>query len=136
MRPIWNLAQTALAAFGGFLGWYVGGMDGFLYALLAFMLIDYITGVMNAVLKKSLSSEIGAKGIFKKVLIFALVGLGHVIDSQVLGQSQTIRTAVIFFYLSNEGISILENAAAIGLPVPEKLREVLARLHDGKGDRK
>jgi len=111
-------------------------MDGFLYALLAFMLIDYITGVMNAVLKKSLSSEIGAKGIFKKVLIFALVGLGHVIDSQVLGQSQTIRTAVIFFYLSNEGISILENAAAIGLPVPEKLREVLARLHDGKGDRK
>lgn len=132
MRPIWNWAQTALAALGGFLGWYVGGMDGFLYALLAFMVIDYITGVMNAILKKRLSSEIGAQGIFKKVLILALVGLGHVIDSQVLGQSQTIRTAVIFFYLSNEGISILENAAAIGLPVPKKLRDVLARLNDSK----
>jgi len=124
--------QATLTAVGGFLGWYVGGMDGFLYALLAFMLIDYITGVMNAILKRRLSSEIGAKGIFKKVLILALVGLGHVIDSQVLGESQTIRTAVIFFYLSNEGISILENAAAIGLPVPEQLRDVLARLNDSK----
>jgi len=128
--------QGALTALGGFLGWYVGGMDGFLYALLAFMVIDYVTGVMNALLKKRLSSEIGAQGIFKKVLILALVGLGHVIDSQVLGQSQTIRTAVIFFYLSNEGISILENATALGLPVPDKLREVLARLHDGKEDRR
>ena len=132
MRAIGEWVQFIFAALGGFLGWYVGGMDGFLYALLAFMLIDYITGVMNAILKRRLSSEIGAKGIFKKVLILALVGLGHVIDSQVLGQSQTIRTAVIFFYLSNEGISILENATAIGLPVPEKLREVLARLNDSK----
>ncbi len=132
MRAIGEWVQFIFAALGGFLGWYVGGMDGFLYALLAFMLIDYITGVMNAILKRRLSSEIGAKGIFKKVLILALVGLGHVIDSQVLGQSQTIRTAVIFFYLSNEGISILENATAIGLPVPEQLRDVLARLNDGK----
>ena len=132
MRAIGEWVQFIFAALGGFLGWYVGGMDGFLYALLAFMLIDYITGVMNAILKRRLSSEIGAKGIFKKVLILALVGLGHVIDTQVLGQSQTIRTAVIFFYLSNEGISIIENAAAIGLPVPEQLRDVLARLNDSK----
>jgi len=136
MRSSGEWFQAIFTTLGGFLGWYVGGMDGFLYALLAFMVIDYVTGVMNAILKKRLSSEIGAQGIFKKVLILALVGLGHVIDSQVLGQSQTIRTAVIFFYLSNEGISILENATALGLPVPDKLREVLARLHDGKGDRR
>lgn len=134
MKSIWDWAQAAFAAIGGFLGWFLGGLDGFLYALIAFIVIDYLTGVMCAVVDKKLSSEIGAKGIFKKVLIFALVGLGHVIDSQILGQAQAIRTAVIFFYLSNEGISILENAAALGLPVPERLKDVLARLHEPTED--
>jgi len=132
MKVFWNWVQAAFAAIGGFLGWFLGGLDGFLYALIAFVAIDYLTGLMCAIADKKLSSEIGARGIFKKVIIFALVGVGHIVDSQVLGQAQTIRTTVIFFYLTNEGISILENAAALGLPVPEKLKEVLARLHESK----
>ena len=130
MKTIWNWVQAALAAIGGFLGWFLGGPDGFLYALIAFVAVDYLTGVMCAIADRKLSSEVGAKGIFKKVLIFVLVGVGHIIDSQVLGNGGAIRTAVIFFYLSNEGISILENAAHIGLPVPEKLKAVLEQLHD------
>lgn len=84
---------------------------------------------MCAIADKNLSSEIGARGIFKKVLIFVLVGVGHIVDSQVIGDGGAIRTAVIFFYLSNEGISILENAAHVGLPIPEKLKTVLAQLN-------
>jgi len=130
MKAIWNWVQAALAAVGGFLGWFLGGLDGFLYALIAFVVIDYLTGVMCAIADKKLSSEIGAKGIFKKVLIFVLVGVGHIIDSQVLGDGGAIRTAVIFFYLSNEGVSLLENAAHIGLPISEKLKSILEQLHD------
>lgn len=130
MKTVWNWVQAALAAIGGFLGWFLGGADGFLYALIAFVAVDYLTGVMCAIADRKLSSEVGAKGIFKKVLIFVLVGVGHIIDSQVLGNGGAIRTAVIFFYLSNEGISILENAAHIGLPIPEKLKNVLEQLHD------
>ncbi|MEB3103355.1 phage holin family protein [Ferviditalea candida] len=130
MKTVWNWVQAALAAIGGFLGWFLGGADGFLYALIAFVAIDYLTGVMCAIADRKLSSEIGAKGIFKKVLIFVLVGVGHIIDSQVLVSGGAVRTAVIFFYLSNEGISILENAAHVGLPIPEKLKAVLEQLHD------
>ena len=130
MKAIWNWVQVAFAAIGGFLGWFLGGLDGFLYALIAVVVVDYLTGVMCAVTDKKLSSEIGAKGIFKKVLIFALVGVGHIVDSHVLGNGGAIRSAVIFFYLSNEGISILENASHIGLPVPEKLKSILEQLHD------
>lgn len=130
MKEVWNWMQIVFAAIGAFLGWFLGGPDGFLYALIAFVAIDYLTGVMCAIADRKLSSEIGAKGIFKKVLIFVMVGVGHIIDSQVLGNGGAIRTAVIFFYLSNEGISILENAAHVGLPVPEKLKAVLEQLHD------
>jgi len=130
MKTIWNWVQAAFATTGAFLGWFLGGLDGFLYALIAFVAIDYLTGVMCAIVDRKLSSEIGAKGIFKKVLIFMLVGVGHIIDSQVLGNGGAVRTAVIFFYLSNEGISILENAAHVGLPIPEKLKNVLEQLHD------
>ena len=122
--------RSFCARIGAFLGWFLGGPDGFLYALIAFVAIDYLTGVMCAIADRKLSSEIGAKGIFKKVLIFVLVGVGHIIDSQVLGNDGAIRTAVIFFYLSNEGISILENAAHVGLPIPEKLKNVLEQLHN------
>ena len=126
---IWNWIQVAIAAVGGWLGWLFGGADGFLYALVAFVVIDYITGVMCAVIDRKVSSEVGAKGIFKKVLIFALVGIAHIVDQQILGNASVLRTAVIFFYLSNEGISILENAGYIGLPVPQKLKDVLAQLN-------
>lgn len=138
MKMIWNWIQMVLATIGGFLGWFLGGLDGFLYALIAFVVIDYLTGVLCAILDKNLCSKIGAKGIFKKILIFALVGLGHILDTYILGfidnwDGSVLRTAIIFFYLSNEGISILENAAHIGLPIPEKLKEVLKQLH-GRDD--
>lgn len=136
MKAIWNGIQLGLAAAGGFLGWYLGGLDGMIYALVVFVASDYLTGVMCAIADRKLSSEIGARGIFKKVVIFALVGVGHILDTQVLGDPDggVLRTAVIFFYLSNEGVSILENAAHIGLPVPEKLKAVLEQLH-GRGDK-
>jgi len=130
MKEIWNWTQAAIAAAGGGLGYFLGGWDGFLYALLAFVVIDYITGLMCAILDKKLSSEVGFRGIFKKVLIFSLVAIGNIVDQSVIGEGSVIRTAVIFFYLSNEGVSILENAAHIGLPVPQKLKEVLEQLHD------
>jgi toxin secretion/phage lysis holin len=138
MKTVWQVLQAALAATGGFLGWFLGGMDGFLYALIAFVVIDYVTGVMCAVVDKKLSSNTGFKGIFRKVLIFIMVGVGHIIDSQVIGNGDTLRTAIIFFYLSNEGLSMLENAGHLGLPIPEKLKDVLAQLHnrEGKGDGK
>lgn len=134
MKQIWSGIQIAFTAFGGFLGWFLGGVDGFLYALIAFTVIDYITGVMCAITDKNLSSSIGFKGICRKVLIFTLVGIDNIVDIYVLGQGGVLRTAVIFFYLSNEGVSILENSAHLGLPILEKLKEVLEQLHDRGGD--
>lgn len=134
MKQIWTGIQIAFSALGGFLGWFLGGVDGFLYALIAFTVIDYVTGVMCAIADKNLSSEVGFKGICRKVLIFTLVGIGNILDIYVLGQAGILRTAVIFFYLSNEGVSLLENSAHLGLPIPEKLKEVLAQLHDKGGN--
>lgn len=133
MKQIWNGIQIAFSALGGFLGWFLGGADGFLYALIAFVVIDYATGVMCAISDKNLSSEVGFKGICRKVLIFTLVGVGNILDVYVLGEAGVLRTAVIFFYLSNEGVSLLENSAHLGLPIPEKLKDVLAQLHDRSG---
>ena len=133
MKQIWSGIQIAFTAFGGFLGWFLGGVDGFLYALIAFTVIDYITGVMCAITDKKLSSAVGFKGICRKVLIFTLVGIGNIVDVYVLGQGGVLRTAVIFFYLSNEGVSIMENSAHLGLPIPAKLKEVLEQLHDREG---
>ena len=130
MKEFWNTIQLAFAAVGGWLGYFLGGCDGLLYALIAFVAIDYITGVMCAISDKTLSSEVGFKGICRKVLIFLLVGIGHIVDAQVIGNGGVMRTAVIFFYLSNEGISLIENAAHLGLPVPDKLKAVLEQLHD------
>ncbi len=130
MKEFWNTIQLIFAAVGGWLGYFLGGCDGLLYALIAFVVIDYITGVMCAISDKTLSSEVGFKGICRKVLIFLLVGIGNIIDVQVLGSPGVLRTAVIFFYLSNEGVSLLENAAHLGLPIPAKLKEVLEQLHD------
>ena len=130
MKEFWNTIQLVFSAIGGWLGWFLGGCDGLLYALLAFVVIDYITGVMCAIVNKKLSSEVGFKGLFKKILIFALVGIGHILDSQVIGSGSVLRTAVIFFYLSNEGISLVENAAFLGLPIPAKLKAVLEQLHE------
>ena len=136
MKEIWNWTQTAFAAIGGLLGWYLGGLDGFLYVLITFVVVDYITGVLRAIVEKKLSSRIGAHGIAKKVAIFLVVGIGHLIDTYLIsGTGAPLRTAVIFFYIANEGVSLIENATAIGLPVPEKLKDVLAQLH-GKDEQK
>lgn len=130
MKEFWNTIQLVFAAVGGWLGYYLGGFDGLLYALIAFVVCDYVTGVMCAVADKKLSSEVGFKGIAKKIVIFILVAVANIIDVNVITQGAVLRTAVIFFYLSNEGLSIIENAVHLGLLVPEKLKAVLAQLHD------
>lgn len=130
MKEFWNTLQLAFTVVGGWLGYFLGGCDGLILALLLFVVTDYITGVMCAAIDKKLSSSVGFKGIFRKVLIFMLVGIANIIDFQVLKQGSVMRTAVIFFYLSNEGLSLTENAAHLGLPVPEKLKNVLEQLHD------
>ena len=130
MKEFWNTVQMVFAAIGGWLGYFLGGCDGLLYALIAFVVIDYITVAMCAVADKKLSSTVGFKGICRKVLIFLLVGIANVLDVQVIGTGSVLRTAVIFFYISNEGVSLLENAAHLGLPVPEKIKIVLEQLHD------
>ena len=127
---IWAKIQIAITALGGWLGYFLGGMDGLLIALLVFVILDYLTGVMRAIADHELSSAIGFKGICRKVLIFALVGVGHVLDTHVVGTGSALRSAVICFYLSNEAISLFENAAHLGLPVPDKLREILSQLHN------
>ena len=130
MKEFWNFIQVIFAAIGGWLGYFLGGCDGLIYALTAFVVVDYITGVMCAIADKKLSSSVGFKGICRKVLIFILVGIANIIDVQVIKSGSVLRTAVIFFYLSNEGVSLLENAAHLGLPIPNKLKNVLEQLHD------
>ena len=134
MNTIWNWLRVAFTGIGAGLGYFLGGCDGFLYALIAFVVIDYITGVMCAIVDKKLSSSVGFKGIFRKILIFVMVGIGHTLDAQILGGGDVLRTAVIFFYCANEGLSLVENAGHLGLPIPEKLKSVLAQLHNRAAD--
>ena len=130
MKEFWIMIQAVFTGLGGWMGYYLGGCDGLLYALIAFVIVDYLTGVMCAIADKKLSSNVGFKGICRKVLIFLLVGIANIIDMQVIGQPGILRTAVIFFYLSNEGVSLLENAGHLGLPIPGQLKEVLEQLHN------
>lgn len=130
MREAWNICQLGITVVGGWFGWFLGGCDGLLIALVIFVVIDYITGVMCAVSDHRLNSEVGFRGICKKVVIFLLVGIAQILDVNIIKNGSVIRTAVIFFYLSNEGVSILENAAHLGLPIPEKLKTVLEQLHN------
>lgn len=130
LKDTWTVIQAGFTALGGWLGWFLGGGSGLLYALAVFVVIDYITGVMCAIADKKLSSGVGFKGICRKVLIFLMVGIANIIDVQVIGTGTVLRTAVIFFYLSNEGVSMVENASRLGLPIPKKLKEVLEQLHD------
>ena len=136
MKEFWSMIQLAFTTIGGGLGYFFGGCDGLIIALILFAVIDYITGVMCAVSDRKLSSSVGFKGICRKVLIFMLVGVANVIDIEIINSGSALRTAVIFFYLSNEGLSLIENAVHLGLPVPEKLRAVLEQLHDKERGRK
>ena len=131
---IWMKIQMAITVIGGWLGYFLGGLDGLMIALIIFMMLDYITGLMCAVADKKLSSAVGFKGICKKVLILMLVGVANVMDVHVVGTGSALRGAVIAFYLSNEGLSLLENAGHIGLPIPDRMKNVLAQLH-GREDK-
>lgn len=135
---VWTKIQTAVTMLGGMLGYFVGGWDGMLIALVVLMALDYVTGVICAIADHKLSSSVGFRGIFKKVFVLMLVGVANIVDVHVVGSGSALRAAVICFYLSNEGVSILENAAHIGLPIPEKLKVVLEQLHgrtDEKGEK-
>lgn len=124
-------------AIGGLLGWYFGNPDGFFYTLLAFVVVDYLTGVLRAGVEGKLSSAIGFKGLVKKMMIFMMVGMAHTIDMNVLTEANgVIRTAVIFFYISNEGLSIIENAGVLGMPVPKRLKQAIQQLSDESEDSK
>ena len=127
---IWTKIQIAVSAIGGWLGYFLGGMDGMLIALIVLMSLDYISGVMCAIIDKKLSSAVGFRGVCKKVFILMLVGVAHIIDLHVVGTGSALRGAVICFYMSNEGLSLLENAAHVGLPIPDKLKDILSQLHD------
>ena len=133
MKATVDSFNIIVSTIGGILGGFLGNMDGILYALVIFVILDYVTGVLYAVEEKKLSSAVGYEGIARKVTIFILVGIANILDSYILGQSGVLRAVVIFFYLSNEGISILENATQLGLPVPEKLKNVLEQLTKKEG---
>ena len=132
---VWAKIQIAVAAIGGWLGYFLGGVDGMMIALMVLMTLDYVTGVMCAIVDKKLSSAVGFKGICKKVLILMLVGVANIVDVHVVGAGNALRSAVVCFYLSNEGVSMLENASRLGLPIPEKLKDILAQLHDREDKR-
>lgn len=130
MKQFWNLIQCIFTVLGGWIGYFIGGCDSLMIALVVFMATDYITGVMCAIADKRLSSSIGFKGICRKVLILIMVGIANLLDLHIIGTGSVLRTAIIFFYLSNEGVSLIENAGHLGLPVPKKIKEVLEQLHD------
>ena len=134
MKATIDSFNIIVSTIGGILGGFLGNMDGILYALVIFVILYYVTGVLYAVEEKNLSSAVGYEGIARKVTIFILVGIANILDSYILGQSGVLRAVVIFFYLSNEGISILENATELGLPVPEKLKNILNQLTKKEGE--
>lgn len=109
---------------------YIGGFDGLLETLIFFLVADYATGVFCAIYEHTLSSSIGFKGILQKVFILLLVAIANIIDARIIGEDHLFRSAVIFFYMSNEGISIIENAARLGLPIPDKLRDFLIQIKE------
>lgn len=125
LQTIWHTIQAGFAGVGAWLAAYLGGLDGLIYALIIFVAADYITGVLAAINERRVSSAVGFRGISRKILIFTLVGLAHLIDTQIIGTPGVLRAAVIFFYLSNEGISLIENATRLGLPIPAQMREAL-----------
>ncbi|MGN0688533.1 MAG: holin family protein [Oscillospiraceae bacterium] len=123
-----NIIRTCSAALGAVIGFLYGEINGLFIAIIALMALDYITGIMCAVSTKTLSSEVGFKGLVKKLMILVIIAVGHLVDAYIIGTGSAFMTAVILFFAANEGISIIENAAALGLPVPKKLRNVLEQL--------
>lgn len=128
MSKLFNNLSLSFGAIGAFIGALIGGFDGMIKALLVFVVLDYFTGVLVAICKEKLSSEVGFKGILKKVTIFVMVGVANIIDGYVLGGQNITRATVILFYIANEGISICENAGNLGLPLPGGLKKMLVQL--------
>lgn len=126
---IWTKLYFAVTALGGSVDVFIGGIDGIMITLIILMALDYVTGTMCAIVEKELSSTIFLKGTCKKLLIIMLVGVAHIFDLHVVGSHEALRSAVIYFYLSNEGVSVLRNSSKLGLPIPEKLKAVLSQLH-------
>lgn len=132
MEKIWRGIQAAIAAIGGAFAFFWGGLDNLLIALIVFAAVDYATGVLAAIIKKKLNSRVGFKGIAKKVLMFLIVGIANIVDVRLIQTGSAFRTATIIFYLANEGVSLLENSARCGLPIPKKLKDILTQLHESE----
>lgn len=128
MSKIQIIIDSVAGAVGAVLGFLFGEVNGLFWALIAFMATDYITGVIVAAINKQLSSEVGFKGLAKKLLILVFVSLGHIADMYVLGGTPVAMSAVMLFYIANEGLSIIENAGNLGLPVPKKLKDIMIQL--------
>ena len=135
MDKLISAAKLVLGGIIAAVSGFIGGMDGIMYALLAFITIDYITGVAVAVKRHELSSEVGFWGLVRKVCILMLVGIAHYIDCYVTQNGDVVRTVVSMYYIGNEGVSILENCGNLGLPLPPKLMAVMAQIK-GQGEEK
>lgn len=135
MKILWYMFQGTFTTTGAALGYYLGGLDGLIYALIGFVVVDYITGVLAAITERRVSSAIGFRGISRKVVIFTLIGLAHLLDVHVIGTPGVLRTATILFYLSNEGISLVENATRLGLPIPAQMRGALDAIANREAQR-
>lgn len=125
-----KIVLTIASFSGGIIGYLFGEIDGFFYGLIAMMGIDYLTGVLSGVAQKNISSRIGFRGICKKAIILMMVAFGNIVDGVILEGSSVARTGIITFFLVNEGISIAENAAAAGVPVPKKITDMLKQLKE------
>lgn len=129
-----KIVNLCFGCLGAILGAFLGGLTGLLTALIWLMIADYITGVLSAIKRKEVNSNVGFWGIVKKCLILLMVGVGNILDVYIITQGSTVRTAIIMFYAANDGISILENLTELGLPVPEKVRKILEQLREGEDE--
>ena len=130
-----TIIKTLSGAVGAVIGFLYGDITGLFIAIIALMALDYVTGILCGIAEKALSSEVGFKGLVKTLIVRGIIAVGHLIDTYIIGTGSALMTAVILFFAANEGISILENAARLGLPVPQKLRDILEQLRkDDKHD--
>ena len=123
-----TIIKTTSGAIGAVIGFLYGEITGLFIAIIALMVLDYVTGILCGIAAKALSSETGFRGLVKKLMVLVIIAVGHLIDTYIIGTGSALMTAVILFFAANEGISILENAAKLGLPIPKKLRDILEQL--------
>lgn len=134
MDKIFNAASVITGITGGLIASLFGAWDKLLWALVVLMVLDYVTGVIKGIYTKQLSSDIGFKGLLKKIMILVIVALSNVAQ-QLTGENIAIREIVIMFYIANEGISIMENAAVLLPNTPEKLKDILLQLRGDDNER-